>query len=60
MVLDLDAFRDDKGGDLKKVKLNQEKRFKSLDLVDQVVAKGNFPFSQLSVTIRHQFPSVFN
>jgi hypothetical protein len=50
MVLDLDTFRDDKGGDLKKVRLNQEKRFKDLNLVETVVAKGRFRFSQLFVT----------
>jgi hypothetical protein len=47
MVLDLDSFRDDKGGDLNKIRVNQEKRFKDLKLVETVVAKGIF------------FPSIF-
>lgn len=37
MVLDLDLFRPDKGGDPDKLKDNQKKRFKSVDLVTAVV-----------------------
>jgi len=37
MVLDLDLFRPDKGGDPEKIKKNQEKRFKDVKIVDQVV-----------------------
>lgn len=61
MVLDLDAFRDDKGGDLKKVRTNQEKRFKDLNLVETVVSKGKFLFSQIFVigTFVINFTSVF-
>lgn len=42
MVLDLDSFRDDKGGNLAKIRVNQEKRFKDLKLVETVVSKGIF------------------
>ncbi|KAI1897182.1 hypothetical protein AGOR_G00080580 [Albula goreensis] len=37
MVLDLDLFRTDKGGDPEKVKETQEKRFKDVSLVDKLV-----------------------
>lgn len=37
MVLDLDLFRPEKGGDPEKIKENQRKRFKSVDLVTTVV-----------------------
>lgn len=37
MVLDLDLFRADKGGDVEKIRKNQEKRFKNVALVDTVV-----------------------
>lgn len=37
MVLDLDLFRVDKGGDPEKIRKNQEKRFKDPTLVDRVV-----------------------
>lgn len=37
MVLDLDLFRSDKGGDVDKIRKNQESRFKSVALVDTVV-----------------------
>jgi hypothetical protein len=46
MVLDLDAFRDDKGGDLNKIRVNQGKRFKDLNLVETVFEKGIFQLSQ--------------
>lgn len=39
MVLDLDLFRPDKGGDLDKIRKNQEKRFKDLTLVESVISK---------------------
>lgn len=42
MVLDLDAFRADKGGDPEKVKKNQELRFKEVKLVETVIAQGIF------------------
>ncbi|XP_063921557.1 serine--tRNA ligase, cytoplasmic [Zophobas morio] len=37
MVLDLDLFRTDKGGNPDKIRENQKKRFKDVALVDQVV-----------------------
>ena len=37
MVLDVEQFRADKGGDPKKIKENQAKRFKDVTLVDKVV-----------------------
>lgn len=37
MVLDLDLFRTEKGGDVDKIRKNQEKRFKNVALVDTVV-----------------------
>lgn len=40
MVLDMESFRSDKGGDPNKVRTNQEKRFKDLNLVETVIAKG--------------------
>ncbi|XP_076447670.1 serine--tRNA ligase, cytoplasmic-like [Babylonia areolata] len=39
MVLDIELFRADKGGDPSKVKENQAKRFKDVTLVDRVVEK---------------------
>ena len=41
MVLDLDLFRDDKGGCLKKVIDNQKKRFSDVKLVENVVESDN-------------------
>lgn len=38
MVLDLDLFRPDKGGDIEKVKENQKKRFKNVALVEEVIS----------------------
>lgn len=46
MVLDLDSFRSDKGGDPNKVRVNQEKRFKDLKLVETVIAQGKRNISQ--------------
>ena len=37
MVLDIELFRADKGGDPAKIKENQAKRFKDVTLVDLVV-----------------------
>ena len=37
MVLDLELFRADKGGNPAKIKENQAKRFKDVTLVDKVV-----------------------
>lgn len=37
MVLDIEIFRDDKGGDSKKIKENQAKRYKDVTKVDRVV-----------------------
>ena len=37
MVLDLELFRSDKGGDPEKIRANQNKRFKDVTLVDKVV-----------------------
>ncbi|XP_075230240.1 seryl-tRNA synthetase [Lycorma delicatula] len=37
MVLDIDLFRSDKGGDPNKIRKNQENRFKDVTLVDKVV-----------------------
>lgn len=45
MVLDLDSFRSDKGGDPNKVRVNQEKRFKDLKLVETVIAQGKRYFT---------------
>lgn len=48
MVLDIELFREDKGGNPKGIKENQAKRFKDVTLVDKVVEadtkwrKGNF------------------
>lgn len=39
MVLDLDLFRSDKGGDPDKIRENQKLRFKDLNLVETVIAK---------------------
>lgn len=39
MVLDLDLFRTDKGGNPDKIRENQKKRFKDVKLVDAVVEK---------------------
>lgn len=52
MVLDLDSFRSDKGGDPNKVRTNQEKRFKDLNLVETVIDQGIFDFRN-SAIIRH-------
>lgn len=37
MVLDLDLYRADKGGDPEKIRENQSKRYKETTLVDQIV-----------------------
>lgn len=55
MVLDLDSFRDDKGGDANKVRLNQEKRFKDLKLVETVITEGIFDFRNFPVIRHHSF-----
>lgn len=39
MVLDLDLFRTDKGGNPDKIKENQKKRFKDVALVEKVIEK---------------------
>lgn len=39
MVLDIDLFRADKGGDPEKMRENQKKRFKDVKLVDLIVEK---------------------
>jgi len=39
MVLDLDLFRPEKGGDPTRIRKNQELRFKDVSLVDTVVEK---------------------
>jgi hypothetical protein len=39
MVLDLDLFRPEKGGDPTRIRKNQEQRFKDVSLVDTVVEK---------------------
>lgn len=55
MVLDLDQFRTDKGGDPEIVRETQRKRFKDVTLVDKLVAadtewrKCKLPF----VSYRH-------
>ncbi|XP_045460754.1 serine--tRNA ligase, cytoplasmic [Harmonia axyridis] len=41
MVLDLDLFRNDKGGNIDKIRENQKKRFKDVALVDMVVEKDS-------------------
>jgi len=37
MVLDIELFRADKGGDPEKIRESQRKRFKDVTLVDKVV-----------------------
>lgn len=37
MVLDVDLFRSDKGGNPDKIRDNQKKRFKDIGLVDLIV-----------------------
>lgn len=41
MVLDIDLFRADKGGDPEKMRENQRKRFKDVKLVDLIVEKDS-------------------
>lgn len=41
MVLDIDLFRADKGGDPEKMRENQRKRYKDVKLVDLIVEKDN-------------------
>jgi len=41
MVLDIDLFRTDKGGDPEKIRENQRKRFKDVGLVDTIIEKDN-------------------
>ena len=41
MVLDIDLFRSDKGGDPEKMRENQRKRYKDVKLVDLIVEKDN-------------------
>lgn len=40
MVLEIDFFRDYKGHDPNKVRENQKKRFKDLNLVETVIDQG--------------------
>lgn len=42
MVLDLDFFRIDKGFDPEKIRDNQRRRFKNVDLVDTVIQKDTY------------------
>lgn len=56
MVLDLDTFRADKGGDPDKVRKNQELRFKDLNLVETVIAQGNFKIFAISRSSVITFP----
>lgn len=46
MVLDIESFRGDKGGDPDKVRANQQKRFKDVNLVETVISQGIFALSQ--------------
>jgi hypothetical protein len=39
MVLSIDLFRPEKGGDPEKLRENQRKRFKDVKLVDEIVAR---------------------
>ena len=41
MVLDINLFRDDKGGQCSTVRANQAKRFKDVCLVDRVTDADN-------------------
>lgn len=41
MVLDIDLFRADKGGDPEKMRENQKLRYKDVKLVDLIVEKDN-------------------
>lgn len=55
MVLDIELFRADKGGNPDKIKENQAKRFKDVTLVDKVVEndtqwrKGNWSGTKYTV-----------
>jgi seryl-tRNA synthetase len=48
MVLDIEFFRSDKGHDPNKVRENQQKRFKDLNLVETVIAQGLLKISFLN------------
>lgn len=57
MVLDIELFRADKGGDPDKIRENQRKRFKDVSYVDKVVEadtkwrKRELPASNAEFTI---------
>lgn len=44
MVLDLDLFREDKGGDPERVRTNVRARFADVTAVDTVIKLGKFIF----------------
>ena len=48
MVLDIDFFRDYRGHDPNKVRENQKKRFKDLNLVETVIDQGKDFILQLN------------
>jgi seryl-tRNA synthetase len=41
MPLDINLFRTDRGGDPEKVRESQRRRFASVELVDEIIAKDN-------------------
>lgn len=42
MVLDIDLFRADKGGDPDKIRENAKKRFDNVESVEEVIRLGEF------------------
>jgi seryl-tRNA synthetase len=41
MPLDINLFRSDRGGDPEKIRESQRRRFASVELVDEIIAKDN-------------------
>jgi len=63
MVLDIELFRADKGGDPEKIRESQRKRFKDVTLVDRVVEADTRwrkceRSSSVNVTIRPRGPKI--
>lgn len=50
MVLDLDLFRTEKGGDVDKIRKNQANRFKDVGLVEEV-AKRDVEWRQRKILL---------
>ena len=58
MVLDIELFRKEKGGDPEKIRENQSKRFKDATAVDKVVEADNLwrkCMSMTAVTIKEAY-----